>query len=84
MTENDTGRNADDDHDGREASDVEYDKDKEYEIERVVSAVKAGRGWMLQVKWAGYPGTTPEPLSACGKKPVGGGSFRWLGWCCGS
>ena len=62
VTENDTGLNADDDHDGREASEIEYDKDKEYEIERVVSAVKAGRGWTLQVKWAGYPGTTPEPL----------------------
>lgn len=45
-----------------EAEQVEPDPNQEFEIERIVSAVKAGRGWTLQVKWAGYPDTTPEPL----------------------
>ena len=36
--------------------------DKEYEIERIVSATRVGRGWVLQVKWKGYPDATPEPL----------------------
>ena len=38
------------------------DPNQEYAIERIVSATKVGRGWTLQVKWEGYPDTTPEPL----------------------
>ena len=38
------------------------DPNQEFAIERVVSAIKVGRGWTLQVKWEGYPDTTPEPL----------------------
>ena len=38
------------------------DLDGEDPIERIVSAVKVGRGWSLQVKWEGYPDTTKEPL----------------------
>ena len=34
-----------------------------YEIDRVLSAKKAGGGWTLMVKWKGYPDPTPEPLS---------------------
>ena len=33
-----------------------------YEIERIVSAARVGRGWRFQVKWVGYPDPTPEPL----------------------
>ena len=35
-----------------------------YDIERIVSAERSGRGWRLNVKWVGYPDATPEPLSA--------------------
>lgn len=37
---------------------------RKYEIERIVSAERSGRGWRLNVKWVGYPDATPEPLSA--------------------
>ena len=33
---------------------------QEYEIERIVSGKRIGRGWTFQVKWKGYPETTPE------------------------
>jgi len=42
--------------------DYKADPSKEYQIERIVSAYRSGRGWKLMVKWAGYPDPTPEPL----------------------
>ena len=39
-----------------------WSTEREYAIERIVSATKVGRGWALQVKWEGYPDTTSEPL----------------------
>ena len=42
---------------------AEYSPDKEYEIDRVVSAEHVGGGWRLRVKWAGFDNhVTPEPL----------------------
>ena len=35
---------------------------REYRIERIVSASKIGGGWRLMVKWEGYPDPTPEGL----------------------
>ena len=39
------------------------DPQQQFEIERIVSASRSGSGWQLNVKWKGYPDTTPEPLS---------------------
>ena len=41
---------------------VTYDDSTLYEIERIVSASRVGRGWQFMVKWKGYPDPTPEPL----------------------
>ena len=38
------------------------DPKQEFEIEKVVSASKAGRGWRVMVKWVGYPEPTEEAL----------------------
>ena len=34
-----------------------------YDIDKILSARRVGRGWTLQVRWKGYPDPTPEPLS---------------------
>ena len=36
---------------------------RKYDIERIVSARVAGRGWKIGVKWTGYPDITEENLS---------------------
>ena len=39
------------------------DPSQKYEIERIVGAERAGRGWRIHVKWKGYPDPTPETLT---------------------
>lgn len=39
------------------------DPSQKYEIERIIGAERAGRGWRIHVKWKGYPDPTPETLS---------------------
>jgi hypothetical protein len=46
-----------------EPTSTDWDPEESFEIDRIVSAVRLGRGWQLQVKWKGYQDTTPEPLS---------------------
>jgi len=41
----------------------DWTRDKEYEIERIVSATISGRGWILSVKWKDFPDATPEATS---------------------
>ena len=42
--------------------------DREYEIERVLSARRVGGGWQFDVKWKGYPTATPEPWNKLARR----------------